>query len=91
MINEFNELIEEKELLEIADRIKNLAAEKIDLLWYKCGWIDVENHGKNKALSSRKIVEIKENKDLSRAHTSSLLLETPKGEVIKELSDLENS
>ena len=90
MINEFGELIEASEVLKIAQRIMNLAPEKIDLLWYRCGWIDSVKTKGNKALSNKKIREIKKSTRLSKQHSLALFLETPKKEVLSELSDLEN-
>ena len=90
MINEFGELIEDKEILKTTKRVMKFPPKRIDLLWYKCGWIDSCKKGKKKALTDKKVAEIKEDINISKRHIGALLHETPKGEVLKELSNMEH-
>lgn len=89
MINEFNEIIEDKELTEIMDRIQKLTPDKIDLLWYNCGWIDSEKSNNNRAFSLEKMDQLKTDKNKLKQYTISLLLETPKREFLKNLFSVE--
>ncbi len=57
-INEYGEKLSRTELKEIVNKIRSLSDEKIDELWYQVGFI-YKNKGKNKALSTWRINEMK--------------------------------
>lgn len=88
MINEFGEIIKTEEIESIRDRVMKLSPENIDLLWSKCGWIDSEKKY-SRALPKEKIANIKVNKEMSLQYVTALLLETPKLEILNNLSEVE--
>jgi len=71
---------------EFCKKIKNTSPEKIDELWFKCGWMDSEK-GKNKSLPDWRLKKIKENSEFCKNSIKNLLLETPLREFEKELEN----
>lgn len=84
MKNEFGETFEEEEIKEITQRILKLSDKLIDELFYRCGFI-YEPH-KFKALNEDNIEEIRNDE---KEIEFSLLIETHKKDVLKNLEDLE--
>lgn len=71
---------------EIISRITKLSNRKIDELFFRCGWQDMEK-GDNKALPEWRIEEIKSNKADSLIET--FIEETSKEDIISNLIKLE--
>jgi hypothetical protein len=84
MENEFGEIYTEEEIKDITQRILKLSDKFIDELFYRCGFI-YEPH-KFKALNEENIEEIRSNDGTIEF---SLLMETPKEDVLKNLEDIE--
>ncbi|MCW8966125.1 MAG: cysteine--tRNA ligase [Candidatus Pacearchaeota archaeon] len=77
------DLLESEESLE--EKIRSLTKDKIDLLFYNCGWKD-EERGKNKSLPDLRIEEIKKGK--GNKLIESFILETGINKVKEELERL---
>jgi hypothetical protein len=88
MINEFGEEIKERDIKRIAEKIIRLSSEEIDILWFKCGWIDSAK-GQNKALPISKIELMKKNKRTMVKALKNLFLETPRKEIEKRIKEIE--
>lgn len=88
MINEFGDEITSEDVEEIADKVREMSFEEIDLLWFKCGVIDKDKGG-NKALPSFEIEKIKSSEGFARKEVHDLLMNVPFGEFMEFLADLE--
>ena len=89
--NEFGEEIAEEELTDWTERIRKLSDEKIDELWYLCGYIYTEREEKFKAMSQEYIDRIRESLDSAKLVVGWLWDETKTEEIRKNLSIVENS
>jgi hypothetical protein len=89
--NEFGEEISDKELTNWANRIRKLSDEKIDELWYLCGYIYTEKEEKFKAMSQEFLNRIRESLDSAKLVVGNLWVETKTEDIRKNLSIVENS
>lgn len=88
-INEFNDKINEKELISFSKRIRKLSPEKIDELWYLCDFI-IKNHKKDlKAFRSVDLDNINESLISAKEVVWGLIAETPIEKFKKNLSKVE--
>ena len=86
--NQSGEKISRKELGTIASRIRCLPDKKIDELWYKMGFI-YSKKGKNKALNTRRIKDIKKSTRDAEIEFLKLFEESQMASIRKNLSDIE--
>lgn len=84
MKNEFGEEFTGEEIKEITNKILKLPDKLIDELFFRCGFIYSEHT--MKALSQENIDDIRNDE---RTIEFSLLSETPKKDVLKNLEDIE--
>lgn len=89
MINQFGELICEKNIHTIVSKIRKLSNIDIDNLWFRCGWINQEKEKKQKALPKNIIKDIINKKTSATHHVKNLLYETPYKEISYHLKTLE--
>lgn len=89
MRNEFGDEFTLEEIQEVASRVARLSRAAIDELWSRCGWRD-SKRGARKSLPSEVVEEIKNNAPKRIRRVVNLLTETPKREVLRNLSLLEN-
>ncbi len=89
MENEYGEQIGEKELTSFAERVRKLAPEKIDEVWFICGFIYSERESGMKALSNEHLEKVKESLESAEDVVSDLLLETHVEEFRKNLEKVE--
>ncbi len=89
--NEFGEEISDEELTDWAKRIQKLSDEKIDELWYLCGYIYSKREEKFKAMAQEYIDRIRESLDSAKNVVGNLWDETKTKDIRKNLSIAENS
>ncbi len=89
--NEFGEEISDEELKDWAKRIQKLSDEKIDELWYLCGYIYSEREEKYKAMAQEYIDRIRESLDSAKNVVGNLWDEVKTEDIRKNLSIVENS
>lgn len=89
--NEFEEEISDEELTDWAKRVRKLSDEKIDELWFLCGYIFAEREEKFKAIQQGYISRIRKNLDSAKKVIEMLWDETKTEDVRKNLSAVENS
>jgi len=90
-VNEFGEKITEKDLKAFAERVRKLPPEKIDELWFLCGFIYAEREKNLKALRNEDIEKIKESPESAEEVVDYLLAETPVEEFKKNLEKVEKA
>ena len=88
-INYKKEVISERELSDFAIRIRNLNDEKIDELWFRCGYIIVDHRKDFKALRQSDIDRIRRNIQSAREVLWNLIIETPIDIFKKKLAEVE--
>lgn len=89
--NEFGEEISDEELTDWANRIRKLSDEKIDELWFLCGYIYTEREEKFKAMAQEYLDRIRESLDSAKLVVGNLWDETKIEDIRKNLSVVENS
>lgn len=89
MRNEFGDEFTADEIEDIADRVRRLSGSLIDELWSLCGWSDA-NRGVQRSLPPRIIEDIRNNAPERIRRVVNLISETPKQELLQNLSLLEN-
>jgi len=88
IVNEFGEKIFEEELRDFAKKIRELSDEKVDELWFRCGFIISDYEINFKSLREMDIIMIRTSEESAMEVVKSLLLETRKEEFKKHLLDL---
>jgi len=84
--NEFGEIIDSKFMDKAVKKIRKLPKEKIDEMFYKLGWVDLER-GQNKALPDWRLEKIKKEKNSINSFLINLFQETPKKDFIKAIEE----
>lgn len=77
LINESGEELKDEELLSFAQTIRKLPPEKIDELWFLCGFIYTHHDPTLKALRKEDILEIQKGIEQAKEVVYNLLFETP--------------
>jgi len=89
--NEFGEEISDKELTDLTKRVQKLSDDKIDQLWYLCGYIYSEREDKFKAMAQEYIDRMRKSLDSAKGVVGLLWDETKTQEIRKNLLIVENS
>ena len=85
MKNEFGEEIYEVDLIEYTKRIRRLPDNKIDELWFKCGFNISDNGSSFKAIRKSEINKIRKSFDSAKEVVKKLLMETKINEFRKTI------